>query len=449
MAMNIKLSDHFTYKKILKLTFTPILMMIFVALYSFCDGIIIANTVSDVAFGGINLIYPLTLIVSGVGVMFGTGGAAITGKYLGEKKNDAANNAFTNVVIASIVVGIICSIICFFTVKPLAIAMGSITKGTTQEMIDTAIVYGRILAIGQFAFVLEHLFHIYFVVAEKPLLGFVFSVLAGVTNIVFDLIFILVCNLGIKGAAIATVMGFFVGGVGPIIYFLTHKKGTIRLIKPKIEIFTILKASGNGVSEFINFTAMSVVSLVINIQLLKYFPDQSGVIAYGVIQNIVLIFVAIFLGYSNSMAPAMSYHYGAKNTAEMKNIFHKSLRIILIVAISMVVLGEAISYPIACAYFNDTALIDFTTNALRIWIIHFFFAGFVIYSSSMFTALNNGLVSGLISTFRTFVSQISCAFILPLIMGGNGIWWSASIAEFIAMVVGIILIIINQKRYEY
>lgn len=423
-------------------------MMIFVALYSFCDGIIIANTVGSDAFGGINLIYPLTLIVSGIGVMFGTGGAAITGKYLGENNRKAANNAFTNIVIASVTVGIVFSVICFFTVAPLANAMGSITEGTTQKMIDEAITYGRILAIGQFAFVLEHLFHIFFVVDEKPLLGFLFSLLAGVTNIVFDLIFILACHLGVKGAAIATIMGFFVGGIGPVIYFLINKKGTICLSKPKIDISTIIKASGNGVSEFINFTAMSVVSLVINIQLLKYI-GQNGIEAYGVIQNIVLIFVAIFLGYSNSIAPAVSYHYGAKNKDELKNILNKSIRIILVVSIAMIILGESISYPIACAYFNDAALVALTTNALRIWIIHFLFAGFVIYSSSFFTALNNGLISGAVSFCRTFVSQIACAFILPLIMGGNGIWWSAAIAEFIAMTFAISMLIVNRKRYGY
>lgn len=450
--MKIALSDHFTYKKIFKISIAPILMMILISTYSIVDGVIISNVLGSSSFAGVNLIFPITMIVGGFGFMFGTGGAALTGKRLGEKDKDGANNIFTNMIIVGTIVGLVLSLILFFLIRPIANAMGSITHGSTQEMVEEAIKYGQILAIGQFAFILQNMFHSFFVVDEKPGLGFIFSLISGLVNIIFDLIFMIPCKMGVTGAAIATVMGFLAGGGGSLIYFIINKKGNIRLIKPKFEFKGILKCSLNGFSEFLNQIASAVVSTCFNIQLLKYF-GQMGVEAYGLIQYVILIFVSIFIGYAMSMSPVVSYHYGAKNKEELHSILKKSFILIIIGSIIMMLLGIALARPLSLLFFRGAgseATLELSIYALRVWSIHFLFCGFCICLSSFFTALNNGLISALIAIIRTFVMQIACVFILPLIFNnGNAIWWSAMVAEFLAMVIAFIFLYTNKKKYGY
>lgn len=447
--MHIALSDHFTYKKIIKMTYAPILMVVFVSLYSVVDGICIANLAGHDAFAGVNLIYPITMIVGGFGFMFGAGGAALTSMRLGEKNTLKANQTFTDVVLGTLIVGVILSLIGFFLIEPIANALGSITKGTTQGMVNEAIKYGRILMICQFAFMLQNLFQEYFIVAEKPVIGFLFAIAAGVINIIFDLLLIGPAHMGVVGAAIGTCLGFFVGCIGPILYFYFSKKSTIHFVKPTWDLKSIGRSAYNGSSEFINNVATSIISVVFNIQLLKYY-GQIGVEAYGIIMYVILIFIGIFIGYLAGIAPAISYHYGAKNKEEMHNLFKKSVIIISVVSIAMIVLGESLAYPIACIFSGgDKDLIALTTIAMRIWSIAFAFCGFSMFTSSFFTALNDGFRSALASFMRTLVLQISCVLIFPIFMQGIGIWWSIVFSEIITFCFCLFLIIKCRKRYQY
>lgn len=458
LVMKVSISEHFTYKKIFKLTIAPILMMIFISLYSVVDGICIANLPSNPevahnSFAGVNLIYPITTIIGGFGMLFGAGGSALIGKLLGQKKNDDARKAFTNVIIAALIVGVVLSIIGFFIVEPFAYAMADAGSGDFSGMVQEAINYGRILMICQFLFIIQNMFHTLFVVDEKPHLGFIFAIAAGVTNIVFDIIFIGPCDMGATGAAIATVMGFAVGAIGPVLYFIFNKTGNIYFVKTKFDIKPVLKSTSNGLSEFINFAAMAVSGISFNYQLLKYYPGdmgQVGVEAYGVIMYVILIFVAIFLGYSNSMSPVVSYNLGANNKKELSNVLKKSLIIIGSISVVMLVLGESLSTPIALIFANGKEeMIELTTTAMRLWSISFLFSGFALYGATFFVGLNNGLIALLIAVTRSIILSVLFVFTLPIAMGPNGIWLTPMCHEAGGAILALVLIYVYRKKYGY
>ncbi|MCQ2794179.1 MAG: MATE family efflux transporter [Bacilli bacterium] len=447
----VALNDHFTFKKILRFVYAPILMQIFISLYSVVDGICVSNLASIDAFAGVNLIFPVTMVIGGIGFMFGAGGAALTSKYLGKKEPKRANQVFTNVFLIAITLGIVLSIAGFFLVEPLAKWLGSLDKSVTEDskMVEEAINYGRILMLGQAAFITQNFFQSFFIVEEKPTLGFIFTLIAGCTNILFDVIFIGPLKMSAQGAAIATVMGYFVGGLGPIAYFLLKRKGIIFLVTPEINFRYIRRSALNGISDFVNYAAMTATGIVFNAQLLIY-SGQEGVEAYGIIMYVILVFWAVFIGYSITMAPVAGYNYGAENYAELKNVLKKSIIIISISSLLMFALGMVLAKPISMIFAaGDSGLIEAGTNAMRIWSISFLFCGFCFYISSFFVGLNNSLASSIISLSRNLVLLLIFVETLPLCIGDDGIWWSAPVTEGITAVMAFAFLFIFRKRYKY
>lgn len=445
----VHISDNFTFKKIFKITIAPILMMVVSSIYSVVDGFFIANFASQSSFSAVNLIMPVIMIVAGIGFMFGTGGSAYVSALLGRGDKEKANKTFSMIVYSGIMLGIIISLIVFFLIEPIVNAFASINQNTSKEMIEDAILYGKIMIAGSTFYILQNTFQTFFAVAEKTTLGFIFTICAGVTNILFDYIFIGVLNYGVIGAAIASLMGLVVGSIGPMIYFLANKKNNIYLGIPYFDVLVLLKVCSNGLSEFVSNISSSIVSIVFNIQLLKFIGEE-GVSAYGIIMYVSYIFVAIFLGYSIGMAPVVGYNYGASNEKELKNVFHKSLLILSITGLVMVILSETLANPFSKIFSsNSTSLEELSTTAMRIYSISYIFCGFSIYGSSFFTALNDGLVSAIISLARTLGFQFLCILILPSIFGVNGIWLSMVIAEVCSFIMTVIFLITNKKKYHY
>ena len=447
--MRVKLSDHFTYKKILSATISPILMMVFISIYSIVDGLFISNFASLSAFAGVNLIFPLIMIVGGLGFMLGTGGSALVSKLLGEKKNEDANKVFTMLVLFSVALGIFASTLGVIFIKPIAEWMGSFSTSTTDEMIDHAIKYGRILVAGQTLFILQNVFQSFFVVNERPGLSFIFTLASGVTNMILDLLFVGIFKMGVVGAAIATLVGYTIGSIGPIIYFFKTKNGLIKFQKTRMHFKPILQSCFNGSSEFVNNISTSVVAVVFNILLLKYF-GAVGVNAYGIIMYLSFIFTSIFIGYSIGISPMISYNYGAKNHAELKNLLRKSSVIVAIFSFGMFLISFFGAGLFSSLFTNgDAELLNLSKKGMQIYSIAFLMIGFSIYISSFFTALNNGLISAIISFFRTIVSQISLAIILPLILGGYGIFWAILVSEVISIVMALFFLFNYKKKYNY
>lgn len=446
----IHLSDHFTYKKIFKFTLSPILMMIFTSIYWIVDGFFISNFVSTSAFAGVNLIFPLIMIVVCVGFMFGVGGSALVSIKLGKNDQEGANQTFSLIVYTAFIIGIIVSVIFFFLIRPIAEAFAAINAlEASEEMIDAATIYGRIMIAGVSIYIAQSCFHSFFSVNEKNFHGFLFTLAAGITNMILDFVFIKLLNLGVVGAASASLSGMFVGAVGPYVYFRFGKNNLIRLGKTTFNIKEIWQSIINGSSEFVSNVAASVVTVVYNIQLLKYI-GESGVVAYGVIGYVCFIFFAIFIGYSMGIAPVIGFNYGASNKDELSNVLKKSFIIIAVTGLVMTILSIVLSNPLAYIFTNSSKELHLlSSKAMMIFSFCYLFTGFSMFGSSFFTALNNGLLSAIIAVVRTMVFQISLVFLLPLLFKTDGIWISNAVAELLSMIMTIVIIVLNKKKYGY
>ena len=442
--MKIQLSDNFTYRKLLRFCLGPIFMMIFTSIYSVVDGIFVSNFAGEDPFVAINLIWPVIMILGAVGFMFGAGGTAIVSKTLGEGDKKRANEYFTLVVVVTFGLGVVLGAGFFFLLRPIAQLIGA-----EGEVLEHAVTYSQILICAMPFFMLQNLFQSFFITAEKPTLGFIFTVCSGVTNMVLDALFIAVFQMGTKGAAIATALSQFVGGLLPIIYFACKNSSLLRFVKTRWYGKAILKSCFNGSSELLGNIAMSVVSIIYNWQLLRL-AGNDGVAAYGVIMYVSFVFVAIFIGYCLGVAPIVGYNYGAQNRVELQNIFRKSMIVIAVTGVVMCGLSVALATPIAWIFVRKNPdLMTLTARAMRLYSICFLFSGFCMFCSSFFTALNNGLISAIVSFGRTLIFQIVCIFVLPLLLGLDGVWISTPVAEFLSVVLSFTMFAVNNKRYNY
>lgn len=422
----------------------PIFMMVFTSVYSIVDGFFVSNYVNKTAFASLNLVFPIMMILGSLGFMMGAGGSALVAKSLGEGKKDEANKIFSGVVYATAIMGVTVTLLVVFFVKDISVLLGA-----TEEMLPYCVTYARILVAGITLFMIQNLFQTFFIVAERPGLGFLITAAAGVTNIILDAVFIIVAKLGLAGAAYATVIGQFVGSVIPVIYFFSKKNPSLSLGKPTFAPHIILKTVTNGSSELLSNIAASIVSIVYNFQLLK-FAGENGVSAYGIIMYTSFIFAAVFIGYAIGVAPIVSYNYGAQTHAELKNVLKKSLVLNAVSGAVMTVLSASLAKVLASIFVSyDPELLSMTTTAIRIYSVSFIFMGINIFTSSFFTALNNGLISTIVSFSRTLVFQIGAVLLLPLAFGINGIWKAIIVAEGLAFVMDAIFIFVYRKKYNY
>lgn len=442
--MNIQLSDQFTYKKLLRFTLPSIIMMIFTSIYGVVDGFFVSNYVGKTPFAAVNFIMPFLMILGAVGFMFGTGGSALISKTMGEGDDHKARKLFSLFVYVSIILGIVIAVIGIIFIRPIAAFLGA-----EGAMLEGCVTYGRVILIALPAYILQYEFQSFFVTAGKPQMGLIVTVAAGVTNIVLDALFVKVLSLGLVGAAAATAISQCVGGIIPLIYFFCPNSSLLRLTKTKFDGKSLLKACTNGSSELMSNISMSIVSMLYNVQLMKY-AGQDGVAAYGVLMYVNMVFLAAFIGYSVGTAPIIGYHYGAENHKELKGLLKKSLVIIAIFSVVMLIAAECLARPLATVFVGyDQKLLELTLHGFVIFSFAFLFAGFAIFGSSFFTALNNGLVSALISFLRTLVFQIAAVMIFPLIWGIDGIWISIVAAELMAAVVTILFLLGMRKKYHY
>lgn len=442
--MEISLSEHFNYKKLFRFTMPSIIMMVFTSIYGVVDGLFVSNIIGETAFTAVNFIMPVTMILSSVGFMFGTGGSALVAKTLGEGDKDKANSIFSLVVYTTAAAGFVLGALGIALMRVVASALGA-----EGEMLENSVIYGQIIVGVMPLFMLQMAFQSLFVTAEKPKLGLFVTVMSGVTNMVLDALFVAVFRWGIVGAAAATAASQFVGGVFPLICFLRKNDSLLRLGKTRLDWRVLGKTCSNGSSEFVSQGSMSVVNLLYNTQLIKY-AGEGGVAAYGVMMYVNMIFLAIFIGYSIGVAPIIGYDYGAENHTELRNIRRKSIFIIVVTSVVMLAASELSADALAGIFVGkNPELRELTAHGFRIFSISFIFAGMNIFGSSFFTALNNGLISAIISFLRTLVFQIGAVLILPLFLQTDGIFLSVAVAEVATFVLTVAFIFAKKKKYNY
>jgi len=442
--MEIKLSDHFTYKRLFRFVIPSIIMMIFTSIYGVVDGFFVSNYVGKTEFAAVNLIMPFPMMLGAFGFMVGTGGSALVSMSLGQGKKKEANEIFSMLIKITIVVGIILSVLGIIFTREIALALGA-----TKDLLKHCVTYGRLLLLALVPFMLQNVFQSSLVTAEKPTFGLVITIIAGLTNVILDFVLIGILRWGIIGAALATGISQLIGGMIPLLYFLRENTSELRLIRARINYRALGKTCFNGSSELMTNLSMSIVNMLYNLQLLKY-AGENGVAAYGVIMYVNFIFVAVFIGYAIGTAPIIGFNYGAGNKAELTNVYQKSIRFNIVAGILMCAAAISLAGTLAGIFVSyDAELLEMTKNGFTIYSLSFIVMGLNIYGSSFFTALGNGLVSALISFLRTLLFQIIAVLTLPLVFGLNGIWMAIVVAELLTLAVTIILLITNKKKYGY
>ena len=442
--MRIRLSDHFTYRRLFRFVLPSIIMMVFTSIYSVVDGLFVSNFAGKTALAAINLIMPILMAMGSVGFLIGTGGSAVVSKTLGEGHQEKANRYFSMLIYVTIAAGILLSIVGLLFLRPAAQLLGA-----EGQMLENCVAYGSILLVFQTAFMLQCAFQSFLVAAEKPKFGLCITIAAGVTNMVLDAIFVGIFHWGIVGAAIATVISQTVGSLIPLIYFLRKNDSLLRLVPAKPELRVLLQVCVNGSSELMTNLSASIVNALYNFQLMKL-AGENGIAAYGVIMYVNFIFCAVYFGYAIGSAPVVSYHYGAENDQELKNLFRKSLLIMGAFGLFMFVVSQLLARPLSTVFVGyDPELHSLTYHGFQVYALSFLINGFNIFSSSFFTALNNGAVSAAISFLRTLVFQLLAILVLPEWIGLDGVWFAIVVAELLALFVSTFFFAFKRNRYHY
>ena len=442
--MKIQLSDHFTFGRLLRFTWPSIVMMVFTSIYSVVDGIFVSNFAGKTAFAAVNLIMPYLMVFGTLGFMIGTGGTALISMTLGMGDKKKANELFSMLTYASILCGVIFTILSIVFLRPAAILMGA-----AGQMLEDCVLYGTIIQLALTAYLLQYAFQSFCITAEKPNLSLAMMVTAGVCNMVLDALFVAVFRWGLVGAAVATAIAQYLGAMIPFIYFIRPNDSLLRLGKCSFDGKALLRACANGSSELMGSLSMSLVSMLYNLQLIRY-AGENGIAAYGVIMYVNFFFVSVFIGFTIGAAPIIGYNHGAENHGELKNMFRKSLMVVGIFAAAMTGSALVLAKPLAGIFVGyDPELLDMTVRGFVVYSLSFLLCGFNIFGSSLFTALNNGLISAVISFVRTLVCQIAAVLLLPLIFGLDGIWWAIVASEAVALVLTVFCFFRFRNRYHY
>ncbi len=439
-----ELSGHFNLKRLLGFTFPSVIMLIFTSVYGIVDGYFVSNYAGKTPFAAVNFIMPVLMILGCIGFMFGTGGGALIAKTMGEGESKKANEIFTLIVAVSAACGVVLSVLGIIFLPKLAELFG-----TDGQLLENSVTYGRIILAALPFYILQFEFQCLFATAGKPRLGLIVTAAAGIANMVLDALLVAVFPFGLKGAAAATAISQFLGGTIPLLYFCRKNNSLLRFVKCRFDKKVLLKTCTNGSSELMSNISMSVVSMLYNVQLMKY-AGENGIAAYGVLMYVSMIFQAVFIGYAVGSAPIISYNYGAGNKAELKSLLKTSAAFIAVCALIMFAAGELLSKPLSLLFVGyDKELHGITAHAFSIFSFSFLLSGFAIFGSSFFTALNDGFTSAAISFLRTLVFQIAAVLIFPLFFKLDGIWFSIVAAEIMAVCVTLLFLAIKRKKYGY
>lgn len=419
-------------------------MMIFTSIYSVVDGFFVSNFAGKTEFAALNFIMPFLMMLGAVGFMFGAGGSALIAKTLGEGDKEKASRLFSLFVYATIACGVALAVPGIAFLRTVAQLLGA-----EGQMLDLCVTYGKIILAALPFLMLQVEFQTLFVTAEKAKLGLAVTVLSGVLNMLLDWLFLAVFEWGLVGTAWATAISQATGGIVPIFYFASKNTSLLRITAFKMDLRALVQACTNGSSELLGNISMSLVGMLYNVQLINA-AGEDGVSAYGVLMYVNFIFLSAFIGYATGVAPVISYHYGAGNKTELKNLRLKSTVIICVCSVCMLALSEVLAIPLSRLFVGyDDELYKLTLRGFVIYSFSFLFAGIGIFGSAFFTALNNGPISAILSFMRTIVFQVAAVIIFPIFLGIDGIWLSIVVAELLAALVTLLFIYAKKKKYQY
>ncbi|WP_300281568.1 MATE family efflux transporter [Peptacetobacter sp.] len=439
-----KLAQNFNFYKLMKFSIPTMIMMIFMSLYQTIDGIFISNLVGELALTALNVVYPFSSVVIAIAVMLASGSSAIIAMNMGRGEKEQSRENFSFIILVAIILSICISILTLIFIKPFIYFLGA-----TPKIYTLCYDYLEIMILSTPLATLQLLFQIFFVTAGKPKLGLILTVSSGIANIILDALFISIFNLGIRGAAIATSIGYSITAIFGIFYFLLYRNGELYFVKPKFRINVLLKSCINGSSEMVNNVAVAITTIIFNIVGIKFLREE-GVAAISIVLYAQFFMTAVFIGYSNGIAPIFSYKYGADDTTQIKYLFKTSIKFIIVLSIFVFLLSFVVAKPIAMVFAsNNKYVLDLAIHGFYLFSVSFLFTGINIFASSLFTAFSNGLVSGILSFLRTFIFLVVSLLLLPNFIGADGIWLAVPLAETVSIIFSVIFIYLYRKNYNF
>ncbi len=443
--MQYALDGHYGYRRLIRSSIPGVAMMLVGSIYSVVDGLFVSNFVGTTAFAALNVIWPAIMLIGALGLMIGTGGSALVAKTMGEGDHDRAHQMFTMLVQFTFVLSALFMVPLFFLMEPLARMLGA-----EGEMVNQCVIYGRICSLGLPAFMLQMAFQSFYMTAEKPQLGTIMSIVCAVTNMTLDALFIVVLKWGLAGAAAASMLACCVGGFYPLWYFSSRRnQSSLKLVYAKFERHPLLQACSNGLSEYVGNISFNVLAICYNLQLLRMM-GENGVAAYSVLLYYSYVFAAIFFGYNITVTPVVGFNYGAGDKAELRSLLRHSMILLLALGCIITLAAELTAGPAARLFVGyDPELTSLTMRAIRISMASFVLVGVNIFTSAWFTGLNNGKVSAAVSFIRNLILELGFVFLLPALLGPDGIWLAVDAAEVCALIMTISLILAYRKRYGY
>lgn len=443
MSDTLIYSKEINIRNMLLFTVPTMVRMIFVSMYSIVDGIVVSNFVGSLGLSAINIVYPVLNVCMAIAFMLAAGSSAIIGKKLGEGRKHEANSFMSLTVLLNLAAIIALAVVFLCFDEQIYMMLGS-----DEEMLPYCVEYGTIMVLGGPFWAMQVLFQSYLVTADRPHLGLGLSICAGLLNIVLDIILVGPLEMGMAGAALASVAGMVIAGTVPLLVFF-NKNSVIHFEKPCWNGAEVLKSIGNGSSEMVSNLASAVTTTLFNLQMMALIGEK-GVAAISAILYLQFIFVAIFFGFASGIAPVISYNYGAENRDNIKKLFFISVKIVAAFSVVMFAVAEALNRTLGLIFASqDPVLLELMVYGFRIIAISVLFSGTSIFASGFFTALNNGKISALISMLRTFVLEAGALLIMPELMGIDGVWWALPFAEITAALIAVWMMIRYRKVYGY
>lgn len=442
--MDNALARKFSFTSLLTFAIPNIIMMISLSMYIIIDGMFVSRFIGTTALSAVNMFYPAICFEMSIAIMIATGGSAIIARKLGEGKQKEAQNNLSFLIVVELLIGIGIAIIGNLFIDEIISFLG-----TSATQAPISIPYAKIILTFAPAFFLQTAFQTFFVTAGKPTLGLIVTVLAGITNIVLDYIFMVPLDMGVAGAAIATGIGYCIPAIVGILFFINSKKNPLHFVKPQFDSKVLLQSCTNGSSEMVTNLANAVTTFLFNYTLLQFYGED-GVASITIILYFQYIFTALYFGYSNGIAPIISYKFGNDDKTQLQSIFKNSIIFLIISSIvANILIHLTVSNALTIFTPTNSAVYDIAFHGFNIYSMAFIVMGLGIFSSALFTAFSDGKTSAIISFSRTFIFIIGAVLILPNMLGEVGVWIAVPVAEILGLFVSISYLIIKKKRFSY
>ena len=378
-----------TLGNILKFAIPTIAMSVFMSFYTMVDGLFVSNLIGTAALSAINLTAPVIQLVTAVSTMLATGGSAVIMKKMGEKKSEEAKEDFTFLILVNVFAGIVMCALGY-------LVMGKIFAGMnlSADVAGYCLEYLSRYLLFTVPILLMNNFTLYMIASEKATLSLVCSMAGGVLNVALDYVFIAVFHMGISGAAIATGMGYSVTAVAGLFVF-SRRKSFLHFKKPAFRLKVLASAAANGCSEMATALVTGIITMMFNWTMLHY-VGENGVAAVTIIMYVLMFASSLYTGYSYGVAPMLSFYHGEQNHAKMKQLVSSSLKVIAVISVLTAAFSFLFTESLVSIFARpDNPVYNLAVTGNKICTMALLFIGFNIFASGMFTALSNGVVSGI------------------------------------------------------